>query len=197
MEWQEKSVNFIPYVGDDYFKQIKRVLLLGESHYGNLEEGPGKTIRVANDYINGKYNYRFFNCALSAFFGKDFVKDDVMKSISYYNYVQVSMKTRKYRPTKEHWTAAEHQFLYVLEELFPDVVICCGKSLYEHLPYDPADLAKSQQGISTGGDDEYLWNREYHYHINGKSIKLIAMRHPSSHGFNSENYYENVFKVIK
>jgi len=196
MGWQEKGMSFDPYIGNDYFNQSKKILLLGESHYENVGEGRGKTIRVANDYINGKYNYRFFNCALSAFFGKDFTREDIMAKIAYYNFVQVIMETRKHRPTKEHWAKAERPFLCVLEELMPDIVICCGKSLYGHVPYDPSDTEKSQRGVSIGGDDEHLWNREYHYHINGKDIKLVAMRHPSSHGFNAENYYERIFSAI-
>lgn len=196
MSSEINGVYFSPQEGELYNTQKTRILLLGESHYGK-DEGENKTRNVVNRYLSGTEKYKFFTCALGAIFGKGFDKEIAIKKIVFYNYIQeIVGENSRCRPTDGQWDKAIAPFFNVLSKYLPDIVICCGKSLYEHLPYNPGEIEKSQHGVSLGGDEAYVWNREYHYQINGKNIRLIAMRHPSSRGFNAGKYYEEIFDSI-
>lgn len=185
------DIHFLPYVGENYANSLKKILFLGESHY-NEDTGIQKTREVIEEYLNG-YNYRFFNNAFGAVFGITFSRKYVGENIAFYNYIQeIVGSTARIRPTNEMWENAKKPFLNILETYLPDIVICCGKALYNHLPDSPD--GKSQHGVSF--TDGKLWMMRYNYIIGAKEIPLYAIRHPSSVGFNALKYYELLRKYI-
>lgn len=183
-----KGVHFLPYIGGNYEESNPKIMFLGESHYSK-DEGQEKTRNVIDRYVDGKENYRFINGMLRAVYGISGTipnKKEMCEKICFYNYIQeIVGETAGIRPTEEQWDNAKKPFLEVVSKLDPDITICCGKSLYNHLPLS-SELGPKKEDLSK----DKLWLMKDVYNINGKEILLYAMKHPSSIGFNAEKYYD-------
>lgn len=187
----QKTFNFLPFVGKNYPQAQPKILILGASHYG-LDEGIYKTKNVVERFLNGA-SYRFLSGVLKALYGEEWNRDDI-NNLSFYNYVQELMQNSSCRPSDNQWDASKMLFQEALRMLYPDIVLCCGKSLHNHLT-DNMDTAQQQKGICIS-NASYLWCKQYNYRAAGKEIKLLAMSHPSSRGFNGLNYYNVMFGSI-
>ena len=202
-----ESVTFQPFIGKQYEKEPYKILLLGESHYRSefcaeyCATNPDKkseiTRAVVNRYLAGVHSrYRFFTGALYAIFGQD-AKREQMEQLAFYNFVQeYAGDNSRVTPSADVWKAAAQPFFDVLRELKPDFVVCCGKRLYDHLPDDP-DKEKRAAGTELFNDGKYLWSRRYFYHIDDRAIPLVAIRHPSSVGFNGSAYHLKLKEFCK
>lgn len=191
-----EKITFQPFIGRDYEKQNRKILLLGESHYdssGNCNDKENFTKEVVEDYINGA-TCRFFTCAIRAIFGEGATRDDYQK-IAFYNYVQdfVGNSSRQ-KPKSVQWEYSKQPFLDVLKALKPDIIICCGQRLYNNTPDCPCGKIHKGEEICT---ERYLWCKKYCYHLeNGKNIEMIAINHPSSVGFSGKNYYDEIINKL-
>ena len=198
-----ESVTFQPFIGKQYEKEPYKILLLGESHYCSeyCAANPDKKCKITSAvvdrcFVGERSHYRFFTGALYAIFGQD-AKREQMERPAFYNYVQeYAGNNSRIAPSDTAWKAAVQPFFDVLRELKPDLVICCGKRLYDHLPDDP-DKEKRAAGTELFNDGKYLWSRRYFYHIDDRAIPLVAIRHPSSVGFNGSAYHLKLKEFCK
>ncbi len=181
------EIFFKPFVGKSYEKGLfgKRVMILGESHYG--EDGEGFTcdmtqavLKIYLEYRlnkNGKHQ-RWMNTFLK--FERSLVdrktegkeSEKIWNSLIFYNYLQEPMSGPRKVGTKEQYKNAENAFFEVVEDKQPEYIIVWGKRLYNSMPMDgwkhcsiiEVDGKKTAQGIYTTCNN----------------VKVMAVNHPSS-----------------
>ena len=168
---------FEPWIGSKYWTKGldgKRVLILGESHYGEVGlEYAGLTIDVVREW-GQKKRLRFFTVCQKLIQGPgkdDWVSDqqrrDFWEHVSFYNYVQSFPGPEpRYRPNAEMWAGGMEPFLFTLDELEPDVLIVLGYELAEHILVVP------------------------------EGIRVCRIQHPSSRGFRYANWWPMIERAL-
>ena len=139
------SIKFQPWVGDNYKNENPKILVLGESHYGNADANKEiftqNVIKSLALRIQGRH--RFFTMVAKTLLDKTnyLLNDDDSKElwnkVSFYNYIQdfVGDKSRT-RPQEYMWKEARKPFQEVLEMLNPDIIIVTGKELGNYIKRD-------------------------------------------------------------
>ena len=125
---------FNPYVGQNYYNRGpfgRRVLVLGESHYGGTEnEYPEFTQWVVENF--GRHRrHRFFTTVQKVIQGTarghrlpDEQRACFWPTVAFYNYVQSIVGARpRARPTEEMWQGAQLPFLNLLEAVRPQILV--------------------------------------------------------------------------
>jgi len=138
------EVRYHPWVGDDYWDQQERWLLLGESNYGL---GPTETFAV-QEMIRAQYGaaidpsqngtYRLFAGAERLMTGRDSLDTastkEFWQTVAFYNYVRESMTDAEQRPTAKDFKASHQAFNHVICQTRPHVVLVLGLDLWMALP---------------------------------------------------------------
>ncbi|HRO75574.1 MAG TPA: uracil-DNA glycosylase family protein [Crocinitomicaceae bacterium] len=184
-----KKVVFLPRVKDKYEKtgwKGLKILVLGESHYGNNEIDKEKKKSITQEvfdcfmqYKSGKKEFfehwmntytKFTNVLLN----KSADYDELLNfwdSVIFYNYVQSFTSEPRSAPTKEQFKESEEAFFEVLNKYQPDLIIVWGMRLWENM--------------SGKGDSQHNNDKLFNYPIdNQKSIPAYHIYHPSSSYFN-------------
>ena len=146
-----EGVQFHPWIGERYDGENRfgvRVLVLGESHYG--EEGrekPTETTEVVRWFTQGGGNRRrFFTVIANVLRGQRGWIDDselarVYQEIAFYNLVQTFVGDAPRRdPTFRQWVDAQAPLRTVLAALRPDAVLVLGLELWRHILDWPEDV---------------------------------------------------------
>jgi hypothetical protein len=181
---------FAPWVGEKYLSDGylgKKILVLGESHYGKEDEESDSTItrRVVEGFkaYKGGANYdnsmNSLNRFTNIFMGQPADKETALgfwDSILFYNYIQKLMKGPRggTRPTAEDWGNSRQAFVELLNEYKPDVIIVWGKRLWNNIT-----------AIGRPGE-EFLdgkCGKIYYYQTADKEIPALRLDHPSSPAF--------------
>lgn len=184
-----ERIKFLPYVGKYYDTVPRKILILGESHYGKQERNNYRRLTrdvVELDYLadvkQGKKNtwIRCYRNTAAVLTGKGYYSSEyVWNDLSYYNFFQQVVgdkdhKDKKYI-TNQLIEDSRVALGDVLNILSPDFVIVWGysKIQWNWLP---------QQGQVTINSSPRIFS------INGFSqIPFWCMRHPSS-GFSIERH---------
>lgn len=169
---------FDPWVGKKYWLEGLsgvRVLLLGESHYGDAgTESPTFTAEIVKEWAQSKRS-RFFTVVQKLVLGlgaSDWVSDEqrseFWERVAFYNFVQAfSGGEPRVRPSAQMWSAAAKPFLATVEELKPQVLVVLGYELQGHLPIIPP------------------------------GIRVCEVQHPSSRGFRYERWQPTIRAAIQ
>lgn len=146
------SVFFEPWVGDLYWKSSPKVLVLGESHYGNQERNyPRFTIDVVRQMaIEGRG--AFFTKITKVLLGKPkqpvspAEKRALWDRIAFYNYIQelIAEAPRSSRPTQAMWQQARSPFVQVMNRLQPDILVVMGTELGRQVAEFEPDFAATR-----------------------------------------------------
>lgn len=148
------GVVFDPWVGKKYWTSDIfgiRVLVLGESHYGNKRDIRTTFTSDVIRQLAQTHRNSFFTKVAKVLYGFDQrtwlgngPRAEIWEHVAFYNYVQdlVGDGVRK-RPTHRMWTVAAAPFLGILRELKPEVVLVLGESLNRHLPCFPAQTLRA------------------------------------------------------
>lgn len=189
---------FEPYVGECYGKSSvlkRRLLILGASHYcscptqndkchdGVCSAMQGMTQQAMLHYRQyGKpLTYHRFFQSLGALHPQIDI-DDLVRSVSFYNYLQkIEGKTWK-DSHPEFYTEESHydRFQYVLRGLRPDAVIVWGPKVREAIYSRLMNLgAKSHGGYKTN---------IFTVNFDGNMIDFCFCGHPSAPRFNRERH---------
>ena len=169
--------HFLPWVGDNYNSQKKKLMIVGESHYGykNVKNWSRATIDVVNNYLGDKNIgdnqwKRIFTSLAKICNNKDEIsKEDRMnfwKSIVYYNYIPESLGKPGDRPTVKLFQNGINPFKKVLNEYKPDYVLVCGRQLWFNIPEE----------FGEKGPEDYFW---YFPFGNDKKAISTYIYHPS------------------
>ena len=137
---------FRPWQGEGYgetndFGLPANLLILGESHYGNLKGWDRQiTVGVVREYCKDG-GYSFFTKIMRTVLGPDTPADTseqrtrFFKSVAFCNYVQRSVgNASDIPPTKEMWDEAAAPFHTTLESLRPTHILACGMRLWDNMP---------------------------------------------------------------
>ena len=134
------GVTFHPWVGRDYLESPfgVRVLVLGESHYGEGDVRPDLTSKVVRR-LGQATRYPFFTVIAKILRGTtgSITNEDragVWEDVAFYNFVQdfVGNQPRN-RPTIRQWSDAQEPFETVLAALRPHAVLILGYDLADHM----------------------------------------------------------------
>ena len=206
---KEAGVKFLPFVGDNYEngisfdekgnlmlgtseKTLKKVLVLGESHYCDEdltdEEMSSFTRDVLELYLDARKSgdttfgmktfLKFERALANEITG---LKDsaDIWNHLMFYNYLQVPLNGVRMSGNQEEYENASKPFFKLLEIYRPDYIIVWGYHLYERLTNDNGN----QGSVLSYGME--TWE----YDIDGKRIKVLPVRHPVV-GFSWDYWHE-------
>lgn len=139
--------NFKPFIGENYYnsKYGVRVLVLGESHYGDIgDESEDYTQMVVKNHAYTP-GLPFFSrvtklLRLSQDHPTDAERYEAWQQVAFYNFVQEFVgEEGRIRPTSQMWNDAIPMFLDVARELKPDVIVVLGHQLWDKAPQLPSD----------------------------------------------------------
>jgi hypothetical protein len=132
-----------PWIGEEYFKQKVKILLIGESHYAQNQnreaceisykkftENENATIEIIKLLINGD-SWNLFDNTYRVLSGKkDIEKSKFWNKISFFNLIQRPMKTSAERPSNKDFRENVDLSLKIIEEMneTPDRIIYLGNS---------------------------------------------------------------------
>jgi hypothetical protein len=140
---------FEPWVGKSYDAEGffgRRVLILGESHYGTPEQETASFTRECVESLAKAANgHRFFTVVAKLLFGTSpgvkLSRDQrswLWDRVAFYNYIQAfPSHTSRVRPTGEMWSTAAQCFPALLQRLRPEFVLVLGRELAERIPPIP------------------------------------------------------------
>lgn len=153
MSNSQATVSFTPWIGSRYEEggvEGTKVLVLGESHYGDEEEVESSfTRRVVQSHVyNGRH--RFFTIVAKLLLGKGAgtpvaqrEREWVWDRIAFYNYVQSLAGTGPDgNVTDPMWEEAKQPFLDVVEVTRPDIILVVGREVGDHLPDPGTDVSR-------------------------------------------------------
>lgn len=192
---------FPPRVGERYQEgavEGLRFLILGESHYGSedtVERERSLTTRVVEDSLSGKKRHRFVSSVTKVVRGPAAVHADVetlFNASAFYNYVQAYAGPEAgHRPTPQAWQLSEPPFRSVLAELRPDLILVCGKALWEHV----RDIDGLTSMPVQEPDDRRVRSRLFEA---GDRLGVGGMiNHPASRGFRPADWYPRFQRYVK
>ncbi len=162
------DIVFQPWVGNKFNGDNRfgvRVLILGESHYGQESEiQPTVTTEVVRLLAQQKRHAFFTKLSklLLGLDGKTWIdnntRGEVWEHIAFYNYIQSFVSDSRVRPSTEMWDAAREPFLGIFHDLKPDVVLVLGKELATHVPTLPEKIDVCCIQHPSTGFDYKEWN---------------------------------------
>jgi hypothetical protein len=138
------EVRYHPWVGDRYWDQPQRWLILGESGYGlGAKEATAvqEMIRAHCGAITDSFDtgtYRVCAGAQRLMTGRDSLRTastrDFWQTVVFYNYVRESMKDAAQRPTTKQFRDSHRAFNEVVCKARPHGVLVLGLKLWMALP---------------------------------------------------------------
>ena len=127
----------------------RRVLILGESHYGKPEEETARFTRECVEFMaKAEKGHRFFTVVAKLLLNEAAGVRLTQRRrcwfwdrVAFYNYIQsFPSTTSRVRPTSTMWSYAALCLPGVLAELRPDLVLVLGRELGRRIPAIPAPL---------------------------------------------------------
>ena len=209
---------FEPWVGDNYwdgFAGGPRLLILGESHYGDGPPDRNLTKDLTRQYAEGQWNYNFWTGIMQTVVGHTraeieqgvdlqsingdlaiaMCRESFWHSVAFYNYIEELLPGPGQAPPAPAWRAARPAFEVVLEALEPQALLILGARLWNHLP--GPTLCNGHQDyvygpLHAGELDGHAWV----YQIPNGHVVAAGIRHPSSRGFNWEEWHPVVSALL-
>lgn len=133
------NILFKPWVGEKFYNSESRLLLLGESHYGDFYR-PVVALATQNAverWRSRSWRPRYFVAAARLLHDAPAKKIDVEKAfdrVAFYNFVQAMMLTVKQRPTASEFQRSGAAFNEVLQKLTPTHIVATGMTLWRSMP---------------------------------------------------------------
>lgn len=164
-----KKIVFDPWIGSRYELENhfgRRVLVLGESHYGGVSETRPTFTKEIIKRLGQDERCAFFtkvSKVLLDFDADTYISDsqrsDIWEDVAFYNYIPgfVSEEARV-RPNSEQWESAQIPFKQVIDTIKPQFILVLGKELGAQIPeVEPSIQVCVIQHPSTGFSYEE-WN---------------------------------------
>lgn len=142
------GVTFYPWIGSRYGRRSRfgiRLLVLGESHYGENIESKSFTTEVVKEW-GQRRRARFFTIIANVMTGNrgcitDQDRAAVWEHVAFYNFVQSALSAPRKSPSFRQWVQAQDPFHTVLKILRPDAVLVLGFGLDEHILRKPNGIS--------------------------------------------------------
>lgn len=168
---------FKPWVGDNYGRNGKSILVLGESIYRCPRTSPDRCIELITNNASGTERHKFYTNIFLAFEGPEKARTPEEKSIfwhsvCYINFVDDLVESSRLSPSRESFDKARDDWQRLLDHFKPDYVVALGKRLWDNLP-----TGTGQDYISTLDKPNHPV-RSYE-HSTG-TVKITYVYHPSA-----------------
>jgi len=179
MEVNSKAKPFYkPWIGDNFEGDSRRLLILGESHYGKGADNPNATRELTECYLSGKMNYAFWTNVQNVVSPSSLTEKERSKfwhSVAFYNYVQETAgDTAGVSPRVEAFGNSKSAFFTVLDCLKPRAILVLSTRLWNNLP-GSSDGAEPTAPLVAAGKERDAWV----YHYEGGSALASWIPHPS------------------
>ena len=185
---------FKPWIGDNYWESSFRILVLGESHYGeaHLEHGyelEEKTILCIQEQIDNVWRHAFYTKIVSTFLGHRpslSEKKIFWHQVAYHNLITEPLKEARTPPSQEQWATSIATLPSVLEDLRPDYCVCLGFRMWPHLErafdFEPVKISADP------GECGVVFSPTY-------KCALHGIKHPSG-GFSSNFWHRRISDTL-
>lgn len=210
-----ESIYWYPWIGEKYFETESkhRMLVIGESHYFNPNEDPGKTEANKENLMRRDYSqrvigedvqhttedyptYRNFHKALFKHNNLDFTL--FWSRVGFFNLIQRPLDSKHNRPSKKEFQMGWQTFEEVLKRLAPSYCIFIGSSAVNHLNKNStigASLKRSNVSYFEKINGAYGKQMIVEYE-NGNTCTCIFMKHSSQY-FSPEKWNTFLNQHIK
>ena len=135
---QIKGLTWLPWIGNNYPKARRKILVLGESHYcynnfspADIEKNREETRECVADYAergraagNQWYTYEPMETVLKETILKKKDRRQMWSELAYMNIIQKCMSDKKKRPHWELFLAGWESVLQVIYAIKPELCIC-------------------------------------------------------------------------
>lgn len=187
-----KHVFFKPWVGKEYAAGGifgKRILVLGESHYGDGEPSPDTTLQVFGEYLDCPetvpsylQSFQRFERSLVGHDTDCADRQQIWNSVVFYNYLQTPMSGPRQGGRKSDYADSAEAFFEVLETYRPEYIIAWGYRLWDHIPTRQWEWGEERmlEGVPVRTGCYLL--------ADGTRIKTIPVKHPSA-GYSWEEWH--------
>jgi hypothetical protein len=133
------EIVFQPYVGPTYRTTAVRVLILGESHYGEPHFDPAEATRhVVRMWLDREWPIRYLTVAARLLTGLEAWQIDrchAFSAVAFYNFIQMMMADISVRPTPAQAAVSCGAFREILTSLDPTHVLATGQRfLWDNMP---------------------------------------------------------------
>lgn len=196
------ACRFAPWVGPRYESGAVdglRLLVLGESLYGrheSVERDRSLTHRVVEDHLRGRPRHRFVSTVAAVVAGvrpgDTNGEGAFWNAVAFHNYVQEYAGERaRQRPREEAWAQGAPALREVLAELQPDLILVCGRALWEHL--------KQVDGLTSDPIQEDYDKRIRSRLFDAGGTKVVGgmINHPVSFGFRPAEWRPRVQRYVE
>lgn len=203
-KFKEIGLTWFPWIGNNYENGgifNKRILILGESHYGTEKDNwfnENLTILSIQQKIGeAKGDPTFYKKAFHTNIFKAFNKKpdtnenkiDFWHSVAYFNYVQGSVGEKpRERPEKDDWDLSFPAVKKTLDLLKPEIIVVLGYTLWENI-WEKFDYEIYK---------ETTFNKNHNVHRLKLEYKplMFCIKHPSS-GFSSDYFRPEILNYVK
>ena len=190
------------FVGSEARKQPKRVLILGESHYGTQES----TTAVIERYfrVPGEISYRFFDRIVETFgFSKE-NREQFWAKVYFGNYIDVSCgigdEQAQVAIKNNRVECNEDLIAFIVKEEI-DYVFCFSRLVYNNLPKLCREYGDDESCI-LADRTHYLMRCVYHPGKRSdrrqwiaKPLAVYGLKHPSR-GYSSQKYRNAIIDIM-
>lgn len=194
-----EGLSWYPWIGSNYFRAQRRVLIVGESHYNtgdNIDEANIKTIRekwTTRDVVqtypvsHDRDNNMFENLHRCLFQTNHIDRESVWKNVAFYNFVQRPMnyngkEWEKERPTRKDIEIGWRVFVDVVNILQPTDCLFVGVAAADAFNENMKTLGISYDGVRWNKVENCKrYARCFKLSINDFSLKCIAIQHTSQY----------------
>lgn len=133
------KITFAPYVGPRIAASPTRLLIVGESHYGEPHSDPYESTReVVRNWHSREWAVRFLTIGARIISGQrawEIDRHTVFAETAFYNFVQTMMPGLKHRPSTEQARRSWGAFREVLDTLDPTHILATGPGfLWSNMP---------------------------------------------------------------
>ncbi len=193
----QTKINFAPWVGNNYDSGGifgKKIMVLGQSHYGDdsAENNKDLTKAVIKEYLEypdtvPSYlrSFKVFERSLVGKSTDNRDRDAIWNSLVFYNYVQtLAAEGLRKAPKKKDYKESAGAFFEVLETYRPQYVIVWGPSLWYNLPED-----NWIEGKKTTYEGIDIFNGWYNL-FSGEKVRMICVSHPASGSFSWDFWHK-------
>lgn len=201
-----KSLNWLPFIGKDYFTQNNKILIIGESHY--IPEGESAEIYCdinwtrrfilkeglqIHPWYNGDTKNNLIREVEKTVSNK--INNEFWNQVTFFNLIQrlLDSNNKKDRPTYEDIKKGLCFFKSIVGFLNPDTIVFCGLEASKHFinllndnEFNIDELNFPKEKINNS------YPKSFQLTYDGKKCSCFFIKHPSSY-FSSKLWREFIF----
>lgn len=199
----EKLVNdeiltWLPWVGENYEKNNKKILIVGESHYMNPDDQKSidkhkridftciciNDIGIKKEYkkYDDKRSTKLFPNFHKTIFGNDTTNTSTLwQNVAYYNFVQNPMKSIKSRPSTKEIYDGWDSFFKLITLLKPDNILFIGSEVLNKFETYAKRNKVEHSKISYKKFSENQIARQFDLFYNDNKMQINSIKHCSTH----------------